>query len=178
MNAIEIVKLTLKDIDQLQKISVKTFSDTFSAANTAENMKKYIDDKFSLSKLSEELKDMNAEFYSARLGDEAIGYLKLNSGPSQTEIKDENALEIERIYVVSDYHGKGVAQLLYKKAMEVAEKKNVSYIWLGVWEKNQRAIQFYRKNGFVEFDKHIFRLGNDEQTDLMMKLQLRDDRRG
>ena len=59
--------------------------------------------------------------------------------------------------------------MLYEKAMQVAEDKKVDYVWLGVWEENPRAIRFYQKNGFVEFDKHIFRLGDDEQTDIMMK---------
>ncbi|WP_336518191.1 GNAT family N-acetyltransferase [Pollutibacter soli] len=178
MNEIEIEKVRLSDIGELQNISIKTFSDTFSAANTRENMKKYIDENFSFKKLTEELNDENAEFYFARLDGVPVGYLKLNYGKSQTEMKMENALEIERIYVVSEYHGKGIAQFLYNKAMERGRDKNADYIWLGVWEENHRAIRFYKKNDFVEFDKHIFRLGNDEQTDLMMKLQLKENTKG
>jgi ribosomal protein S18 acetylase RimI-like enzyme len=87
-------------------------------------------------------------------------------------LKDKTALEIERIYVLKDFHGKSVGQMLYKKALEIAQMKKVSYVWLGVWEENPRAISFYKKNGFVEFDKHIFKLGDDEQTDIMMKLIL------
>ena len=98
-----------------------------------------------------------------------MGYLKLNGGNSQTELKDERTLEIERIYVLSSWYGKQVGQLLYNKAIEVALELNADYIWLGVWEENQRAIRFYERNGFVAFDKHIFRLGDDEQTDIMMK---------
>lgn len=89
-------------------------------------------------------------------------------------MKDDKALEIERIYVLSEYHGKRIGQLLYEKAMQIAKQSNADYIWLGVWEENPRAISFYKKNGFVEFDKHIFKLGDDEQTDIMMKLQLND----
>lgn len=63
----------------------------------------------------------------------------------------------------------------YEKAMQIARQTNADYVWLGVWEKNPRAINFYKKNGFVEFDKHIFKLGNDEQTDIMMRLQLKDN---
>jgi ribosomal protein S18 acetylase RimI-like enzyme len=87
-------------------------------------------------------------------------------------LQDNEALEIERIYVSKEFHGKKAGQVLYEKAMEVAKDKNADYVWLGVWEENQRAINFYKKNGFVEFDKHIFKLGNDEQTDIMMRLQL------
>jgi RimJ/RimL family protein N-acetyltransferase len=85
---------------------------------------------------------------------------------------DVNAVEIERIYVLQAYHGKKVGQLLYEKAMEVSVEVNAGYVWLGVWEENQRAISFYKKNGFIEFDKHIFKLGDDEQTDVMMKKKL------
>jgi ribosomal protein S18 acetylase RimI-like enzyme len=109
----------------------------------------------------------------ARLEDTIIGYLKINTGLSQTEIVEGNALEIERIYVSKDFHGKKVGQALYNKAIAIAIEKNVDYVWLGVWENNLRAIGFYRKNGFEEFDKHIFRLGNEEQTDIMMKLDLK-----
>lgn len=66
----------------------------------------------------------------------------------------------------------GVAQVLYAKAIETAKDLGSEYVWLGVWEENQRAISFYKKNGFVEFDKPIFKLGDDEQTDIMMKLPL------
>ncbi len=87
-------------------------------------------------------------------------------------MRDDNAVEIERIYVLHDFHGKGVAQRLYDKAIQVARLKHADFVWLGVWEENPRAIRFYQKNGFVVFDKHTFLLGTDEQTDLMMKLVL------
>ncbi len=172
MTEIEIKKVTLSDIDQLQKIGRQTFYETFATGNTEENMTKYSDERFSAEKLTTELNDNNAEFYFATLNDNVIGYLKLNFGQSQTELQDEKALEIERIYVLKDFHGKNVGQLLYDKAIEVAKEKKSDYVWLGVWEENPRAINFYKKNGFVEFDKHIFKLGNDEQTDIMMKLKL------
>jgi ribosomal protein S18 acetylase RimI-like enzyme len=172
MTDIDIQKVTLDKIDQLQKIGRQTFFETFASGNTEENMKNYLDEGFSVAKLTAELNDNNAEFYFATLDDTVIGYLKLNCGQSQTELQDDTSLEIERIYVLKDFHGKSVGQLLYNKAMQIARQKCVDYIWLGVWEENPRAIRFYRKNGFVEFDKHVFKLGNDEQTDIMMKLKL------
>jgi ribosomal protein S18 acetylase RimI-like enzyme len=102
-----------------------------------------------------------------------IGYFKVNFGDAQTELQDKNSLEIERIYVSKDFHGKKVGQILYDKALEIAKTKKLDYVWLGVWEQNLRAVQFYKKNGFVEFDKHIFKFGNEDQTDLMMKKDLR-----
>ena len=172
MQNIFIKEAELHDIEKLQKIGRQTFFETFSESNSEENMQKYLDEGFSIEKLTTELTDTNAEFYFAILDEEVIGYLKLNFGDSQTELKDNKALEIERIYVSKEFHGKSVGQLLYDKAIEVAKQKNVNYVWLGVWEENPRAISFYKKNGFVEFDKHIFKLGNEEQIDIMMKLNL------
>ena len=172
MADIQIKKIGLSEIDQLQKIGRQTFHETFSESNSDENMKNYLENSFSNEKLTKELTDQNSEFYFATLDNEAIGYLKINFGESQTELKDEKSLEIERIYVLKAFHRKKVGQLLYEKAIQIAKDKKSDYIWLGVWEKNHRAISFYRKNDFTEFDKHIFKLGNDEQTDLMMKLKL------
>jgi ribosomal protein S18 acetylase RimI-like enzyme len=135
-------------------------------------MTKYLEEGFSIEKLTTELNDKNSEFYFAILDNNVIGYLKLNFGQSQTELQDDKALEIERIYVSKEFHGKNVGQLLYKKAIQIAREKKADYVWLGVWEENPRAINFYKKNGFIEFDKHFFKLGNDEQTDIMMKLKL------
>lgn len=174
MTDIEIQRVTLNDIDQLQKIGRQTFYETFSAGNSEENMTKYLDEGFSIEKLTTELSDNNAEFYFATLDANVIGYLKLNFGQSQTELQDDKGLEIERIYVLKDFHGKSVGQILYDKAIHIARQKNADYVWLGVWEENPRAINFYIKNGFVEFDKHVFKLGNDEQTDIMMKLKLKN----
>jgi ribosomal protein S18 acetylase RimI-like enzyme len=165
-------KIALEDLEKLQKIGRQTFEETFSEYNSEENMKSYLEEGFSKKKLTEELEDKNSEFYFAILNNEVIGYLKVNFGNSQTELKDSKALEIERIYVSKEFHGKSVGQILYDKAIEIAKQKGSEYVWLGVWEENPRAISFYKKNGFVEFDKHIFRLGDDEQTDIMMKMKL------
>lgn len=172
MDNIEIKQVTLNDIRVLQEIGRKTFYETFSQGNDKENMKQYLDEGFSEAKLRAELSNENSEFYFASLNDKIIGYLKLNFGNSQTELQDSSSLEIERIYVLSEYQGKKAGQVLYEKAIQVAEEKSVNYVWLGVWEENPRAIRFYQKNGFVEFDKHIFKLGDDEQTDIMMKKKL------
>jgi ribosomal protein S18 acetylase RimI-like enzyme len=173
MTNVDIRKGTVSDISVLQKIGRQTFSETFAEGNTEENMKKYLEEGFSNEKLTAELKNPDSEFYFAIQENEVIGYLKINHGQSQTELKDETAMEIERIYVLKDFHGKNVGQVLYQKAIDIAKEKNADYVWLGVWEENPRAINFYMKNGFVEFDKHIFVLGDDEQTDIMMRLELK-----
>ena len=172
MENITIKQVTQNDIVQLQRIGRETFSETFSSSNSEENMEKYLTDGFSSEKLAAELRNENSVFYFAASENKIVGYLKINFGASQTELKDEKALEIERIYVLKAFHGKKVGQALYEKAIEIARAKSADYVWLGVWEVNPRAISFYKKNNFVEFDKHIFRLGDDEQTDIMMKLKL------
>ena len=172
MDDIEITKVKLADIDSLQVIGRQTFFETFADHNTADDMQKYLDNNLSIDKLKNELADKNSEFYFATLNNKVIGYLKINFGQAQTELKDKSSLEIERIYVLKDFHGKKVGQVLYDKAIDIAKQTKSDYIWLGVWEKNPRAINFYKKNGFVEFDKHIFKLGDDEQTDIMMRLKI------
>ena len=172
MSMIEIKKVAINDLLQLQKIGRQTFYETFSEGNTEENMNKYLQEGFSEEKLTAELSDDNAEFFFATQDNDVIGYLKINFGKSQTELQDEKAIEIERIYVLQEYHGKDIGKMLFDKAMQISIQKNADYIWLGVWEENPRAINFYKKNGFVEFDKHIFKLGDDEQTDIMMRLKL------
>jgi diamine N-acetyltransferase len=173
MEDVRIIKVTPSDIDQLQQISVKTFTDTFAEYNSEENMAYYLDQGFSKEKLAAEIADTNSAFYFAQLNTELIGYLKVNEAAAQTELKDHHALEIERIYVTKEYQGKKIGQLLYNWALKLAEEKKAHYIWLGVWEHNLKAIRFYEKNGFVAFSSHVFRLGSDEQTDIMMRKELR-----
>ena len=174
MNSIAIKKIGVEQLVPLQEIGRKTFYDTFFESDSEESMNAYLATSFSTEKLTAELENPNSEFYFATQNEVVIGYLKVNFGAAQTELQDANAVEIERIYVLKDFHGKSVGQWLYDKAIQVARQKRADYVWLGVWEENPRAINFYKKNGFVEFDKHVFKLGNDEQTDIMMKLKLND----
>lgn len=170
MAEVYIRKLSTDDIDALQQLSRQTFFESFSALNTEENMTTYLREGFSIEKLTAELHNVASQFYFAEIDGSAIGYLKINEGAAQTELKDDKGLEIERIYVLAAFHGKKIGQLLYDHALEIAKQGECDYIWLGVWEKNKKAIDFYTKNGLVEFDKHLFKLGDDEQTDIMMKL--------
>ncbi|MEI8112229.1 MAG: GNAT family N-acetyltransferase [Bacteroidia bacterium] len=173
MDQVELIKALQSDIAELQEIGRQTFFETFADCNTEENMQKYLSESYSLEKLTNEISNVSSEFYLASLNKKTIGYLKINFDQAQTEFKDKQSLEIERIYVLKEFHGKKIGQLLYNHALQVAMLKNSNYVWLGVWEENARAISFYRKLGFVEFDKHIFRLGEDEQTDILMKLELK-----
>ena len=172
MEQIKISKASLGDIATLQQTGKETFFETFAESNTEADMKKYLEENFNPGKLTAEVNHPDSQFFIAWEDQNPIGYLKINTGQAQTELQDENTLEIERIYVLSAYHGKKVGQLLYEKALEVAGLLKKSSIWLGVWEENPKAIKFYTKNGFVPFDQHIFKMGDDEQTDIMMKKML------
>jgi ribosomal protein S18 acetylase RimI-like enzyme len=172
MNNLEFKKVEFIDLEKLQKLSVKTFSDTFSSSNSAENLQIYIKENMSLQNLEREFKNKDSEFYFAVLNEENVGYLKLNFKSAQTEKFDEDATEIHRIYVLKDFQGKKIGDFFLKNTLQIANKKKSNFIWLGVWEKNYKAIGFYEKQGFRTFEKHNFKLGNDSQTDLIMKLVL------
>jgi ribosomal protein S18 acetylase RimI-like enzyme len=169
---IQIKKVALSDLETLRDISRQTFFETFASENTAEDMQAYLDKNLNLPQLTIELTNSNSEFYFAILNNDIIGYLKINRGDAQTELKNSQALEIERIYVSKQFQGKDIGKTLYNTALQRAIEIHAPYIWLGVWEKNLKAIHFYKKNGFVEFDKHVFKLGADEQTDILMKVDL------
>ena len=173
MKEIILKKVSLNDLESLQIIAKQTFFDTFSPHNTEENMALYMSTGFTPEKLTLEIQNKNSQFFFALCENEVIGYLKVNKGDAQTELQDAQSLEIERIYVSKDFHGRKVGQILYDKALEIAGETGVDYIWLGVWEENHRAVQFYKKNGFVEFNQHIFKFGSEDQTDVMMKKELK-----
>lgn len=174
MENIILVKVSDKNIADLRKIGIQTFKETFADSNSEENMQQYLANSFDVENLRLEVNTVGSSFFLALDQSDVVGYLKINIGLAQSELKDSDSLEIERIYVSQDYQGKGVGQMLFRKATQEAQNYKVSYIWLGVWEHNHKAIQFYSKNGFVVFDKHIFKLGNDEQTDILMKANLKD----
>ena len=174
MNTIEIRKATVSDLETIQKISIQTFIETFAAVNTTENIADYIKNSLNTEQLTAELNNVNSQFYIAYSNDEVVGYLKINFGDAQTESINENALEVQRIYVLQNFHGKNIGQLLLDEVKKIAKNTDVDSVWLGVWEENHRALRFYTKNGFVVFDKHVFIMGNDEQTDLLMRFEIHE----
>ena len=168
----QIRKLDITDLENLQKISITTFRETFEEVNSEEDMQKYLDENLSLERLKNELENLDSEFYFIENENKNLGYLKLNFGNAQTENFKKNHLEIERIYVLKAFLGQKIGQILFDKAIEIGREKNLEYVWLGVWEENHRAIRFYGKNGFEIFGKHDFVLGEDVQTDLLMKMKI------
>ena len=171
-NQVSLRKIDLSELHNLQALGIKTFSETFDITNNQSDMSDYFVKSFNLEKLAQELANPESDFYFADLDGESIGYLKINRGLAQTESLLEDALEIERIYVLSKHHGQKVGKLLFDKAIDVALKHNLDSVWLGVWEKNTQALSFYQRLGFEKFDTHVFMLGVDAQTDWLMKLEL------
>ena len=168
----QIRKLDITDLENLQKISITTFRETFEEVNSEKDMQKYLDENLNLERLKSELENPDSEFYFIENKNKNLGYLKLNFGNAQTENFKKNYLEIERIYILKDFLGQKIGKILLNKAIEIGREKNLEFLWLGVWEKNHRAIKFYEKNGFKVFGKHKFVLGKDVQTDLLMKLKI------
>ena len=168
----KIRKINIDDLEELRNLSIQTFKETFEEVNTEEDMQKYLDENLSLERLKSELENLDSEFYFIENENKNLGYLKLNFENAQTEKVEENYFEIERIYVLKAFLGQKIGQILFDKAIEIGREKNLEYVWLGVWEENHRAIKFYEKNGFEIFGKHDFVLGEDVQTDLLMKMKI------
>ena len=119
-----------------------------------------------------EIKTSGSKFYIAYIDENPVAYLKLNTGEAQTEKQGNDSMEIQRIYVLSNFKGKRIGSLLMKKAEEEAKKMNIKRIWLGVWEHNDAALGFYYKKGYKRFSEHIFMFGNDPQTDYLLEKNL------
>jgi ribosomal protein S18 acetylase RimI-like enzyme len=167
--AITIKKINHENLNQLQEISIETFTDTFKAQNSSENIKDYIDKAYKTEQLKAELNNPLSEFYFICFDDEAAGYLKLNNGDAQSEKMEEGAMEIERIYIRKKFQRKGLGEFLMHKAIERANALNKNSVWLGVWEENHNALAFYKKMGFIHNGSHSFYMGEEKQTDLIMK---------
>lgn len=172
MPQLSIKPLTPLDLPTLRDISISTFRETFAHLNSEENMRKYLEECLSLTKLTEEFNTEGSEFFFAMVGEEVIGYLKINTGKAQTE-PVENALEVERIYIKKEYQGMKAGKFLLDHAFRSAQEKGLMTVWLGVWEKNTKAIGFYERHGFTRFGQHFFILGEEEQVDIMMKMEAR-----
>jgi diamine N-acetyltransferase len=165
---INIKRCTFEDLHKLQEISYETFNETFKHQNSEENMNNYLEKAFNLKQLEKELSNASSKFFFVYINDEIAGYLKINSDDAQSEKMGKESLEIERIYIRNKFQKHGLGKLLLNKAMEVAMEGNKKKIWLGVWEKNETAIAFYKKMEFVQTGAHSFYMGDEKQTDFLM----------
>ena len=165
---INIKKCTLEDSIELQEISHETFNETFKHQNSSDNMNAYLERAFNLIQLKKELSNPSSQFFFVYFNNEVAVYLKVNTNDAQSEEMGVESLEIERIYIKKNFQKHGLGKYLLNKAMEIAMERNKKKIWLGVWEKNENAIAFYKKMGFVQTGAHSFYMGEEEQTDFIM----------
>jgi diamine N-acetyltransferase len=172
LNNVTITGAVIADIPKLAAISRKTFSEAFSHLNTAENMDQYLCKNLTEERLISEMQTAGSEFYLVFHFDELIGYLKLNSGNAVSFPEAKGAMEIERIYLTAPFQGRQTGAQLLDFIFRKTRGMGITGIWLGVWEFNHGAIRFYEKHGFVRSGSHYFWLGNDRQTDVLMKKHL------
>lgn len=167
--SITIKQVTAADIDTLLSISRETFYTAFLHLNNADDMDAYAEKSFTRQQLNTEFNMPGSTFYFALADDKVAGFLKLNTGTAQNEFKDNDSLEVERLYVLASYQGMQIGKQLLDFALTQALNNKHEFIWLGVWEHNRNAIRLYERMGFSLCGSHDFMLGNDRQTDLLMK---------
>ncbi|MDO1447781.1 N-acetyltransferase [Rhodocytophaga aerolata] len=171
---IHIRQATEKDASLLLDLSAQTFNQAFGNQNSCDNMTAYMASAFTQDQILEEIKSPSSIFLMAYIAgyETPVGYTKLRTGKTPKELKGAKALEIHRIYVLQEMIGHGVGKALMERCLAIAQREKYEVIWLGVWENNTRAIEFYKKWGFKKFSSHIFRLGTEDQTDYLMKKEL------
>jgi len=169
MNNINIREATYADAELIANLSRETFYNAFAVHNTKANMDKFMNEVFSRENLIAEVDLPNNIFLLAYKGIEPAGYAKMrDKNIPETPLGTDNIIEIARIYTASSEIGKGIGSLLLNACVSIAKQRQRQYIWLGVWEKNDKAIRFYERFGFKRFGEHIFMLGDDVQTDWLM----------
>lgn len=167
-NAITIRLASEADANTIATISRQTFYDTFAPFNTPENMEKFMTEQFSHDMLMQQVGKPGNIFLLAYAGNDLMGYARLHEENSIPQLENSRAIEIGRIYSIQQAIGKGVGSALMHSCIDIARSLNKQVLWLGVWEKNHRAIEFYSRWGFDKFGEHLFMVGEDEQTDWLM----------
>lgn len=165
---IKIRRVTINDAEVLSELAIKTFFDTFVGTCTEKDMDDFLYEYYNIEQVSKELNDKNDYFYFAEIDSIAVGYIRFKEDYANYEkMKQWKALELKRLYILKEFHGKGVAQALMNFYFNYAIDNKYELAWLGVWEFNFRAQKFYQKNGFENTgDKHPFPIGSTPQTDL------------
>ncbi len=172
MSSIKIKKLTQDEILLLSEIGAKTFDETYSWGNPKADMEEYIAHHFSVEQLTKEYQHKASDFFLVYEKNSPCGYLKLNQNDAQTDTIFDDALEIERLYVLKAHQGKNLGKHLLQLAIKQGKLLGKSMLWLGVWIHNPKAIAFYEKQGFQKCGTHDFWFGGQNQTDYVMKLEL------
>ncbi len=165
-------KCNVAHLDELVRISKTTFVDAFEKGNKPEDFRTYIEDAFDKSTIERQLNNKDSKFYFVYKEEHLAGYFKLNESETQTEFKTEHSIELERIYILKKFQGQQLGAYILREVQNMGILGNKKFIWLGVWQKNKRAIRFYEKHGFVKFGTHPYFIGQDKQTDWLMRLEL------
>lgn len=168
-----ILKCSAEHLSILQEISISTFIDTYIHLNPPGIVQQYTETHFTNERLIDELRKPSIDYYLLFFQTRAAAYLRLNQSPDQSDINDVDSLEIERIYVKKEFQKYGLGKKLIEFAIQRATELHKNYIWLGVWEKNNSAIQFYNKMGFQYSHSHDFWMDNDKQVDFVLKKYLK-----
>ena len=160
-----------EDAALLSKVGRETFHETFAGhpLNAPDDMAAYMDQAFSLERVESELADPKAVFLIAESAGEVAGYAKLLVDSREPEIAASRPIELVRLYAGRSFIGKGIGAALMRRCLDEAARLECDVIWLGVWEHNERAQDFYRRWNFTDAGSHIFQVGSDPQTDLLMQ---------
>lgn len=172
MTTTQIRHASAADAATLAALAERTFRDTFTEVNTPENMAAHAAASYGIDKQRAEIESDRIRTLLVELDGVVAGYAQLRNGHHPDCVSAENAIELWRFYIDRSGIGRGLAQHLMQAVVAEAAEWNGRALWLGVWEHNPRAIAFYRKCGFVEVGAHVFRLGDDAQTDLIMQREL------
>lgn len=175
MDQITITSIKNEDVATLSEICKKTYGDTFKEAVTPEDLETYFKEAYNHEILLDELNNKNSWYYFAKLNGEVAGYMKLNIGDAQTEEMGDDYLEVQRLYMYKEYQSKGIGSQLMTKAFEVAKNQNKKKLWLGVWEENHRALNFYKRHGYEVVGSHQFITGNDISTDYIVETNVKEE---
>lgn len=165
-------KCSQHHLDELVELSRKTFRDAFETDNDPKDFEDYLHTAFHRDTLAAQLRDEDVSFYFVRVDAKTAGYFKLNENFAQTDVKLSNSIELERIYVLEAFQGQGIGEWMLAEIKQIALKKGKQFLWLGVWEKNRKAIRFYQRLGFTKFGTHPYFIGKDKQTDWLMRFDL------
>lgn len=173
-NKILIRTATLDDAKPLTDLAYTTFWDAFAhhPKNAPDDLNHYMRQAFSFDQIAAELTEEKSIFLIAEIDGKPAGYAKLIVGSIEDGIDADRPVELSRLYSHQEFLGKGVGQNLMDACFELATSDGYDVIWLGVWEYNPRAQRFYEKNGFRVVGKHVFQLGSDPQTDLLMQKEI------
>ena len=160
------------DLASLLDLAQTSFVQAFTEGNKPENVQAYLSQAFTSVQLEKEWRNPASTFLLASLEGRLVGYTKVNLAAAQTDVQDPDSLEVARLYTLEEVWGKGVGQFLLDAALAFAKEKGKTFVWLGVWEHNARAIRFYEKNGFKAFGSHPFPFGDEIQNDWLMRVEV------